>query len=93
MARTMKFIVLSLGWSDKKISAHSLRYGGATMLAAAGMPQYVIEYFGGWAKDSKSLRLNIQLGNEAVSKASVVMSKAHNKSLEESRIREEATHV
>ena len=93
VARTMKFIVRSLGWSDKKVSAHSLRYGGATMLAAAGMPQYVIEYFGGWAKDSKSLRLYIQLGNEAVSKVSQAMSNAHHKSLEESRIREEATHV
>ena len=93
VAKTMKYIVRSLGWDDKKISAHSLRYGGATLLAAAGMPQYVIEYFGGWAKDSKSLRWYTQIGNEAVSKVSQIMADAHHKSLEESRIRAEATHV
>ena len=93
VAKVMKFIVRSLGWSDKRVSAHSLRYGGATMLAAAGQPQYVIEYFGGWAKDSKSLRVYCDLGNEAVSKVSQIMADGHNKSLEESRIRAEATRV
>ena len=63
------------------------------MLAAAGMAQYVIEYFGGWAPGSKSLRWYAQLGNDAVSKVSQVMSDAHHKSLEESRIRAQATHV
>ena len=93
VARTMKFIVKFLGWDDKKISAHSLRYGGATMLAAAGMPQYVIEYFGGWAKDSQVLKWYTQLGNQAVSRVSQVMSDGHHKSLEESRIRAGTTHV
>lgn len=93
VALTMKYIVRSLGWNENKVSAHSLRYGGATMLAAAGMPQYVIEYFGGWAKDSTSLKLYIQLGNQAVHKVSQAIADGHLKSLEESRIRAEATLV
>jgi hypothetical protein len=43
MKRTAEFF----GFASDKISAHSLRYGGATMLAAAGLPQYIIAYFGG----------------------------------------------
>ena len=89
----MKFIVRHLGWNAKKVSAHSLRYGGATMLATAGMPQYVIEYFGGWAEGSQSLKTYIQLGNQAVHKVSQIMSDGHNNTLEESRIRAQATLV
>ena len=47
VAAAMKLVVVHLGWDPSKVSAHSLRYGGATMLAAAGIPQYLIEYFGG----------------------------------------------
>ena len=57
-----------LGWKSDKVSPHSLRYGGATMLAAAGLPQYGIEYFGGWAAGSKSLKVYAQLGSAAVFK-------------------------
>ena len=38
-------------------TSHSLRYGGATMMAAAGFPQYLIAHYGGWTEDSKSLRI------------------------------------
>jgi hypothetical protein len=34
-------------------TSHSLRYGGATMMAAAGFPQYLIAHYGGWTADSK----------------------------------------
>ena len=50
VSNVMKSIVVHLGWDPKKICVHSLRYGGATMLASAGLPQYVIAYFGGWAE-------------------------------------------
>ena len=84
----MKFIVQLLGWETTKVSPHSLRYGGATMLAAAGLPQYDIEYFGGWAQGSKSLRVYAQqLGSEAVTRVSRIMSSGFEMSLEESRIR------
>ena len=89
VAKAMKKTVLSLGWKDDKVSAHSLRYGGATMLAAAGLPQYIIEYFGGWAQDSQSLsKLYAKLGSEAVSRVVTIIGAGFDKSLEESRIRE-----
>ena len=83
----MKCIVRFLGWNTKKVSPHSLRYGGATMLAAAGLPQYVIAYFGGWSNDSKSLRIYAQVGSEAVTQVSKIMAMGYGISLEESRIR------
>jgi len=75
------------GLSSAKISAHSLRYGGATMLAAAGIPQYVIAYFGGWKADSKSLQIYMHLGAEAVAQASSVMASGFMRSLTATRIR------
>ena len=89
VADAMKKTVASLGWKDDKVSAHSLRYGGATMLAAAGLPQYVIEYFGGWAQDSQALaKLYTKLGSEAVGRVSAIIGNGFNRSLEETRIRE-----
>ena len=87
VAAVMKSIVVHLGWDSSKISAHSLRYGGATMLAAAGIPQYLIEYFGGWAEGSKSLRFYAQVGGQAISKVSQIMADGYNVSLAESRLR------
>jgi len=85
MKRTAEFC----GFASDKISAHSLRYGGATMLAAAGLPQYIIAYFGGWCEDSKSLQTYTQLNistssNSLVSK---IFSEGDRASLEETRIR------
>jgi len=33
-----------------RVTSHSLRYGGATMLAAAGLPHYIIAMYGGWSR-------------------------------------------
>lgn len=87
VAWAMKAIVVHLGWDSRKISAHSLRYGGATMLAAAGLPQYVIAYFGGWTEGSSSLKHYTQVGGDSVTRVSTIMSQGFHKSLEESRIR------
>ena len=87
VAYVMKAIVSHLGWNSGKVSAHSLRYGGATMLAAAGLPQYVIAYFGGWTEDSSSLKHYTQVGGESVARVSKIMSMGFKRSLEESRIR------
>ena len=38
-------------------TSDSLRYGGATMMAAAGFPQYLIAQYGGWSEKSSSLKL------------------------------------
>ena len=39
-----------------RFTSHSLRYGGATMLAAAGFPHYIIAIYGGWADGSQTLK-------------------------------------
>ena len=51
--------VKSFGINDERIHAtsHSLRYGGATMMAASGYPQYLIAIYGGWTPDSSSLKI------------------------------------
>ena len=43
-----------------KETSRSLRYCGATMMAAAGFPQYLIAHCGGWTADSKCLKLYAQ---------------------------------
>jgi len=56
LSRVMKATVSSMGLPANRISTHSLRYGGATMLAAGGFPEYIIAMYGGWAEGSTSLR-------------------------------------
>jgi hypothetical protein len=58
----MHATVLSKGVHPSMIKAtsHSLRYGGATMMAAAGHPQYLIAMYGGWTENSKSLRIYVK---------------------------------
>ena len=57
VAACMKDIAAVLGMDTTKVSAHSLRYGGASLLASFGLPQYIIAYYGGWKEGSDSLRL------------------------------------
>jgi hypothetical protein len=87
IADAMKAIVRYLDLGDDRISAHSLRYGGATMLASAGLPSYIITYFGGWAEGSSMIRRYAQIGGEAVDNVSSIMSKAYDQPLAESRTR------
>jgi hypothetical protein len=51
----IKSIARFLGLNPSAFSCHSLRYGGVCMLASSGVPKYLIEYHGGWAKDSSAL--------------------------------------
>jgi hypothetical protein len=71
----MKFGSAASGLDPRKVSAHSLRYGGATMLAASGLPQYLICWYGGWKEDSATMRLYSTIGQEAVGMVSEVMSR------------------
>ena len=76
-----------IGISDKSISLHSLRYGGATLLASAGLPQYIIEHCGGWARDSGSLKIYVQLEKESAQAVSKAMSIASHLGLADVRVR------
>ena len=62
-------------------SAHSLRYGGATMLAAAGLPQYIIAWYGGWTVDSTVMRLYATLGSDAINLVTGTMCSQSGKNL------------
>jgi integrase len=84
----MKAIVRHQGLDDTKVSAHSLRYGGATMLATAGLPSYVVAYFGGWSEGSMMVRRYAQLGGQMLNDVSKVMSTGYDKSMVEARVRE-----
>jgi hypothetical protein len=68
------------------ITLHCLRYGGASMLATAGFPQYIIELCGGWAPGSQALRTYIQLGQETMSDVSKAMATAFRAGLHDMRI-------
>ncbi len=39
------------GLNLSRVSSHSLRIGGATAMAAAGMGEYEIKQMGGWKSD------------------------------------------
>lgn len=67
-----------LGLPSDKVSAHSLRYGGATTLAAAGFPEYVIAFYGGWAPGSRAMRTYIKPSNDIVKKVSLHMTRAQS---------------
>jgi hypothetical protein len=60
------------GLPQPHVSSYSLRYGGATELAAAGFPQYVISTYGGWTEKSRALHIYTRLSqctNELVYRA------------------------
>ena len=87
LVSVLRKIGAHLGIKTHAISLHSLRYGGATLLAMAGLPQYLIEHYGGWSPDSGSLRVYVQMGGASVQAVSHAMSVASKSSLADTRIR------
>ena len=73
LARVMKATVTALGLNAARVSTHSLRYGGATALAAAGFPEYIIAMYGGWKEGSQSLRRYIRPSIDIVHSVSAHM--------------------
>ena len=47
----MRAMARMYGLDERRVSSHSLRIGGATALAAAGMNEYEIKQMGGWKSD------------------------------------------
>jgi hypothetical protein len=66
---------LSIGEYGKKASSHSLRYGGATMMAAAGFPQYLVAHYGGWTANSRSLQVYARPSDTSVQLVSEAMTR------------------
>ena len=82
MATTAKR--LGLNENHTSPTSHSLRYGGATMMAAAGYPQYLVAQYGGWTEDSQSLKIYTKLSEKmlkSVSKHMAEMSRIDVSSL------------
>jgi len=52
----MRGTTTASGLPAESISAHSLRYGGATALSQAGFPEYIIAFYGGWVDGSAAMR-------------------------------------
>jgi hypothetical protein len=66
---------LKIGGGKCKFTSHSLRYGGATMLASAGFPHYIIAIYGGWSEDSKTLKQYTRPSGEMLALVSEHMAK------------------
>ena len=62
-----------VGLPSNKVSAHSLRYGGATTLAAA---DYIIAFYGGWSEGSKAMKRYIRPSNSISKSVSHQMASA-----------------
>ena len=75
---TMQATCHAVGLPWDRCSAHSLRYGGATTLAAAGFPDFVIAFYGGWSTDSTVMRRYIRPSNQVIQKVSHHMTRAQN---------------
>jgi hypothetical protein len=45
----LRGVAIKHGLDPDRVHSHSVRIGGATLLAAAGVPDYVIMAMGGWA--------------------------------------------
>jgi len=77
LQEVMQRTVTSKGYpvSATRTTSHSLRYGGATMMAAAGFPQYIIAMYGGWTKESTALRIYTKLPEEILGQVSLHMAR------------------
>ena len=47
--KRLRGVAIKHGLDPNRVHSHSVRIGGATLLAAAGVPDYVIMAMGGWA--------------------------------------------
>ena len=56
LTEVMRGTTAALGLPERLVSAHSLRYGGATALSQAGFPEYIIAFYGGWVAGSTAMR-------------------------------------
>lgn len=82
LKQAMRAVALFLGLPADRISAHSLRYGGATLMASAGFPEFIIAQYGGWVEGSESLKVYIRPTRETVDSVSRHMASGGNATAE-----------
>ena len=67
MAKHIKATAVRMGFNKSFFSTHSLRIGGASALAAAGVPDYIIQTMGRW--ESLAFLMYIRLASSAYNAA------------------------
>ena len=82
LKKAMCTVALILGLPADRISAHSLRYGGATLMASAGFPEFIIAQYGGWVEGSESLKVYIRPTRETIDSVSRHMASGGNATAE-----------
>ena len=82
LKQAMRAVALNLGLPADRISAHSLRYGGATLMASAGFPEFIIAQYGGWVEGSESLKIYIRPTRETIDSVSRHMASGGNATAE-----------
>jgi hypothetical protein len=67
--KAIKVVAVHLGLDPNRYSTHSLRIGGATVMAAAGLPDYVIQLIGRWKSLAflTYIRSNLSMFTKALS--------------------------
>ena len=88
LTTVMKDTTTALGLPANLVSAHSLRYGGATALSQAGFPEYIIAFYGGWVNGSVAMRRYIGHSAETRRVVSAHMAKTAYASSVEALVRE-----
>jgi hypothetical protein len=82
LKQAMRLVAERLGLPADRISAHSLRYGGATLMASAGFPEFIIAQYGGWVEGSESLKVYIRPTRETIDSVSRHMASGGNATAE-----------
>ena len=82
LKQAMRAVAELLGLPADRISAHSLRYGGATLMASAGFPEFIIAQYGGWVEGSESLKVYIRPTRETIDSVSRHMASGGNATAE-----------
>ena len=88
LTEVMRGTTTALGLPANLISAHSLRYGGATALSQAGFPEYIIAFYGGWVNGSAAMRRYIDQSAQTRRVVSDHMAKTAYASSVEELVRE-----
>jgi len=83
MTGNIKSTVTRLGFNPSFFSTHSLRIGGASALAAAGVPDYIIQTFGRWK--SLAFLMYIRLASAAYNTALAHMCNTNTLTLSDLR--------
>jgi integrase len=83
LKQSMRAVAECLGLPADRISAHSLRYGGATLMSSAGFPEFIIAQYGGWVEGSESLKIYIKPTFKTIDSVSRHMASGGNSDAEQ----------